>query len=175
MAPVARQGQTGDDDDGRTHDRKPYDEVPRRRRVPERVRQVVPQPVLEVVDEREEERGDERCGNPDRRAEEHEAEICPPFQATKAWRPLPAPALRPCRRAAGDVGKRLGGCGRQADGPPAGAAGVVVGCGGGHDHAPSLRRRPVTRARRGLLYARRVSRTSPHDRSIGPTRARPAR
>ena len=49
--------------------------------MPERVRQVVPQPVLEVVDEGEEERSDERRRDPDGRPEQHEAEVRPPVEA----------------------------------------------------------------------------------------------
>ena len=89
VASVARQQQPRGDDDRGTGDGDPDDEVPRRRRVPERVRQVVPQPVLEVVDEGEEERSDERGRDPDRRPEQHEAEVRPPVEAG---------ARRPARR-----------------------------------------------------------------------------
>ena len=43
----------------------------------ERVREVVPEPVLEVVHEREEERCDECGRDADRRAEQHEVEVIP--------------------------------------------------------------------------------------------------
>ncbi len=41
----------------------------------ERVRKVVPEPVLHVVDECEEERGHERRGDPDQRTERDEPEV----------------------------------------------------------------------------------------------------
>src|SRR4029450_12241179 len=50
--------------------------APRRRRVAERDRQAVPQPVLDLVHSREEERGEKRRRNPDHRSEPDESEIC---------------------------------------------------------------------------------------------------
>ena len=43
--------------------------------MPERVGQVVPEPVLELVHQREEPRGDQRRGEPDGRAQEDQPEI----------------------------------------------------------------------------------------------------
>ena len=59
-AAVAREEDARDEDDARTRERQAEHEVPRRRRVAEMVRQVAPEPVLEVVHECEEERGEER-------------------------------------------------------------------------------------------------------------------
>ncbi len=75
MAAVSGQKQAGAHDERGTDDGKPDHEVPGRRRVTERVREVVPEPVLDVVHEREEEGRDEGGGDPDRRTEEHEVEI----------------------------------------------------------------------------------------------------
>ena len=69
-----------------------------------------------------------------------------------AARPL-VPALRPYRRAPRGVGMRWDGCGRQANHPSAGAAGVIR-MRGGHDHTQPIRRDRSAYARRGLLYAR---------------------
>ena len=64
MAAVAGKEEPGNDDDERTHDREPEDEEPGRSPVPEHVREVVPEPVLEVVHEREEPGCSERARIP---------------------------------------------------------------------------------------------------------------
>ena len=75
VAAVARQEAAGDHDDQRAGHGQPDHEEPRRRRVAEAVRQVVPEPVLELVDEGEEQRRDERRRYADRRRQRDEAEV----------------------------------------------------------------------------------------------------
>ena len=74
VAAVARQQQPGDDHDAAPTTGSPITryqggEVRRARR------QVVPEPVLEVVDEREEHGRDERGRDPDQRAEPDQAQV----------------------------------------------------------------------------------------------------
>lgn len=72
---VARQKEARKEHDARSSKRQADDQVPRRRRVAEPVRQVGPEPVLEVVDEREEQSGDERRRDADHGSEPDELEI----------------------------------------------------------------------------------------------------
>jgi hypothetical protein len=67
--------QSCDEHDGGADDRQPDDEVPRRRRLAESVREIDPDPVLEVVDGSEEERRDERRGDPHDGAERDRAQV----------------------------------------------------------------------------------------------------
>ena len=75
MPAVAGKERASGDDEQRPDDGKPDHEVPRRLGVAERVGEVVPEPVLDVVDQREEERRDERRGDPDPCPEQHEVEV----------------------------------------------------------------------------------------------------
>ena len=74
---VARQERARRDDDAGTQDRQTEHEVPGWRRRVEALGQVVPQPVLQLVDRGHEERCDERRGNTDERAEPDQAERLP--------------------------------------------------------------------------------------------------
>lgn len=68
---------------------------------------------------------------------------------------------------------RLDGGDRQANPPPAGAAGVIGGCGGGHDHmqpAPLVTGRPVPAA--GCSMLARVAPTALHDGDLEPVAVR---
>jgi hypothetical protein len=64
---------SGDEDDERPDHRQPDDEIPGRGHAPECLREVVPEDVLELVDEREEAGGDGRGGQADDRPEDDEA------------------------------------------------------------------------------------------------------
>jgi hypothetical protein len=75
VAAVAWQEQSRDDDERGSGDRKPDHQVPRGRGMAERIGQVGPQPVLQVVDEGEEERSDKGGGDTDCRAEQDEAKV----------------------------------------------------------------------------------------------------
>jgi hypothetical protein len=75
VAAVARKEQPCHDHDRRTGDGKPQHQVPRRRRVPERIRQVRPKPVLELVDEGQEERGGQPRRDADQPAEQDEPQV----------------------------------------------------------------------------------------------------
>jgi hypothetical protein len=69
VAAVPREQSPREEDDARAGGRQQEHEVPRRGRVAECAGQAVPQPVLEVVHHREEERGEKRRRDPDHRSE----------------------------------------------------------------------------------------------------------
>ena len=74
MTAVAGQQHAGGENEARARKRQADDEVPGRSRRVEVLREVHPQPVLELVHGGEEERGSERRRNPDEGAETDEAE-----------------------------------------------------------------------------------------------------
>jgi hypothetical protein len=82
VAAVARQQGTGGRHQRGPDDGQRDDEVQGRRGVPERVREVVPEQVLQLVHERQEPGGEDGRGNPDQRAEQYEAEVLAP-----GWHP----------------------------------------------------------------------------------------
>ena len=65
MAAVTGQERTREDDEQRAGDGQPEHEEPWRRRVPEGGRELIPQPVLEPVDQAEKERRGQRRRDPD--------------------------------------------------------------------------------------------------------------
>jgi len=75
VAAVSGKELTSCDDDGCADDGQPDDEVPRRRRLAQVIGKVGPQPVLDVVHEREEERRKKRCGNPDECPEQDQPQV----------------------------------------------------------------------------------------------------
>lgn len=70
VAAVAREEHARTDHDRRPTTGNPITQIPGRVRDADVVRQIGPQPVLELVDEREEPGRDQRGGNPDQRAQE---------------------------------------------------------------------------------------------------------
>jgi hypothetical protein len=73
VAAVTREEAPAGEDDERPDHRQPHHEIPRRGHAPECLREVVPEDVLELVDEREEAGGDGRGGQADDRPEDDEA------------------------------------------------------------------------------------------------------
>jgi hypothetical protein len=76
---VARKEAARRDDDGGARDRQADDEEPRGRRVAERVGEVVPEPALRFVHEREEARGDGGGRQPDQGAGQNETKVRAPL------------------------------------------------------------------------------------------------
>jgi hypothetical protein len=75
VAAVPREQRPSEEDDARAGGRQQEHEVPRRGRVAECLGQAVPQPVLEVVHHREEERGEKRRRDPDHRSERDKPQV----------------------------------------------------------------------------------------------------
>ena len=97
MSPVTGQERTREDDEQRAGDGQPEHEEPWRRRVPEGGRELIPQPVLEPVDQAEKERRSQRRRDPDKGGDADEAQVL-----SGRWRclwgaihPRPARTLEP--------------------------------------------------------------------------------
>jgi hypothetical protein len=75
VAAVPREQRPSEEDDARAGGRQQEHGVPRRGRVAERARQAVPQPGLDVVHHREEERGEKRRRDPDHRSERDKPQV----------------------------------------------------------------------------------------------------
>jgi hypothetical protein len=80
MTAVAGEQPASRDDEAGARDGEADDEVPRRRGAAKRVGQVLPQHVLELVDEGQKPRGEQRGREADRRAEQDQAQIRPARQ-----------------------------------------------------------------------------------------------
>ena len=75
VAAVSREQPSRREHQGGADHREADHEEPRRRVVAERVRQVVPEPVLQLVDQRQEDRREERGRDADQRAEPDQLEV----------------------------------------------------------------------------------------------------
>ena len=95
---VSGQEAARDEDDEGARQRDAEDEVPRWRGVAEAVRKRCPEPVLEVVDEGEEERGEERGRDADQGSEPDQLEVRRAAEVVSLFGQA-APSLRPSRTA----------------------------------------------------------------------------
>ena len=77
MAAVARHRQPRQQHDRCAGDREADDQVPRRRGLAERVGEVVPEPVLHVVGDRQEPGRHQRRRHADHRAQQHQPQVRP--------------------------------------------------------------------------------------------------
>jgi hypothetical protein len=102
MAAVARQEPACDDNETRADHRQPDDQVPGRGRLTKAVRQIVPQPVLEIVYEGEKDRREQRSRDADHRAQDDEAEVPPRAQLRLGVPPHLINSMTDGRTAAGN-------------------------------------------------------------------------
>ena len=86
VAAIARQEAPRDDHDQPAHERDPEDQEPGRARVAERVREVVPEDVLELVHERQEAGGQQGRRHPQRSADQDQAQVGRTGQRLLLWR-----------------------------------------------------------------------------------------
>ncbi len=99
VPPVARQRGAHDGDDRRPDRRQRDHQEPGRRRVPEAIREVIPEDVLELMDERQEAGGEQRRRHPDRGTDQDQTQVCRPGERLWLWRQGLSTRRRRARRA----------------------------------------------------------------------------
>ena len=95
MSSVTRQPPPGRDDHEATEHRQTEHEIPGRRAVTEVLRQVVPQPVLEIVNSSEEKSGDHGGRHTDGGTEQNQAEVGPPVELRRRHKTALSPDEAP--------------------------------------------------------------------------------